>query len=230
MQRIVEREWLDELAASDPRAIRSRRDLRRINAWMGNARILTRALRDSFQTRAPQEVVELGAGDGEFMLSVARRLMPQWKKVNVTLLDRQDCFNEATARFEESGWGARTVMADAFEWLEKPAVRLPEVTVANLFLHHFSEAQLIGLFRAAAKTTAVLVAVEPRRSALSLAFSRMLWVLGCNAITRHDAVVSVRAGFHGNELSALWPGNDRWQLVERPAGLFSHLFIARRKC
>jgi hypothetical protein len=229
MQRIVEREWLDELAASDPRAIRSRRDLRRINAWMGNARILTRALRDSFQTRVPQEVVELGAGDGEFMLSVARRLMPQWKRVNVTLLDRQDCFNGATARFEDSGWGARTIVADAFEWLEKPAVPLPEVAVANLFLHQFSDAQLAGMFRAAAKTTAVLIAVEPRRSALSLALSRMLWLIGCNAVTRYDAVVSVRAGFSGNELSALWPGDGRWQLVERPVGMFSHLFIAQRK-
>jgi hypothetical protein len=41
-------------------------------------------------------------------------------------------------------------------------------------------------------------------------------------------VLSVRAGFSGNELSALWPADGGWQLTERRAGHFSHLFIARR--
>jgi hypothetical protein len=40
-------------------------------------------------------------------------------------------------------------------------------------------------------------------------------------------VLSVRAGFSGRELSALWPKGD-WLLEERHAGLFSHLFTARR--
>ena len=55
---------------------------------------------------------------------------------------------------------------------------------------------------------------------------QVIWVLGCNEVTRHDAVVSVRAGFTGNELSAAWPPGD-WQLEERVAWPFTHLFIAR---
>jgi hypothetical protein len=39
----------------------------------------------------------------------------------------------------------------------------------------------------------------------------------------------VQAGFTGRELSALWPKSGQWELLERRAGLFSHLFIARRK-
>jgi hypothetical protein len=57
----------------------------------------------------------------------------------------------------------------------------------------------------------------------------MLWVVGCNDVTRHDAVVSVRAGFAGKELSPLWPEAPDWELAEHAAGSFSHLFIARRK-
>jgi hypothetical protein len=56
----------------------------------------------------------------------------------------------------------------------------------------------------------------------------LLWAIGCNAVTRHDATVSVRAGFSGNELSALWPADSGWQLTERRAGFFSHVFVARR--
>jgi hypothetical protein len=64
---------------------------------------------------------------------------------------------------------------------------------------------------------------DPRRSARSLLFSRLLWVIGCNQVTRHDAVVSIRAGF---ELSRLWPADQSWTLQENPAGWFSHLFVA----
>jgi hypothetical protein len=47
-------------------------------------------------------------------------------------------------------------------------------------------------------------------------------------VTRHDATVSVRAGFSGDELSALWPDKKNWQLTEHRTGFFSHLFVARR--
>jgi hypothetical protein len=56
----------------------------------------------------------------------------------------------------------------------------------------------------------------------------MLGLIGANAVTRHDAAVSVRAGFQGGELSALWPADPRWRLRECRAGLFSHLFLAQR--
>jgi hypothetical protein len=97
-----------------------------------------------------------------------------------------------------------------------------------LFLHHFSEAQLAGLFREAARRAGVFVAVEPRRSRFVLVFSRWVWLIGCGPVTRHDAPVSVRAGFAQDELSQLWPADGNWVLDEGPAGLFSHLFVARR--
>lgn len=50
-----------------------------------------------------------------------------------------------------------------------------------------------------------------------------------NAVTRADAVLSVRAGFRGAELQALWPAaTARWSLAETRAGLFSHCFVASR--
>jgi hypothetical protein len=74
----------------------------------------------------------------------------------------------------------------------------------------------------------MFVAIEPRRAAWPLFCSRLLWAIGCGKVTRHDAVISVRAGFSGNELSDLWPDKNNWELTEQPAGAFSHLFIARK--
>ena len=83
--------------------------------------------------------------------------------------------------------------------------------------------------RLAAARTQLFVACEPRRSALALAGSRALVLLGVGAVTRHDSVASVKAGFTGRELSAEWPPSAQWTLDERASGPFAHLFVARRK-
>ena len=101
-----------------------------------------------------------------------------------------------------------------------------DAVLANLFLHHF-EKRLPELLAGAAQAAPLFVATEPRRDAFTLAASRMVGLVGANAVTRHDALASVRAGFAGRELTALWP-RDGWTTEERRAGPFSHLFSARR--
>lgn len=229
MHRVVEGEQLDELAPADPVALRSRRDLRRINAWMANARIMAGALRESFPG-PPRAIAELGAGDGTLMLRIARRLGGAWQNVKTTLVDRQDVFDRtAMMRLQELGWPVRLVVADAMDWLATRKLDPDAVVVANLFLHHFSNKSLVNLFENASIKARCLIAVEPRRSPLALCFARLLWLIGANAVTRHDAVLSVRAGFVGADLSSLWPADGGWQLEERQAGWCSHLFIARRR-
>ena len=79
------------LPGDDPRALRSRRDLRRLNAIMLHDRHHgAGASTTHVERRQPRTIIEIGAGDGTFMLSVARRLASRWPDVEVTLLDRQD--------------------------------------------------------------------------------------------------------------------------------------------
>ena len=41
--------------------------------------------------------------------------------------------------------------------------------------------------------------------------------------------VAGATGFAGQELSAVWPAHDDWDLLERRAGLFCHGFRAMRR-
>jgi hypothetical protein len=116
-------------------------------------------------------------------------------------------------------------VADVFDWPRVSAAT--EIVIANLFLHHFDDARLADLFRMIAGRTRLFVAIEPRRARWPRFCSRLLWLIGCSSVTRHDAAVSIRAGFLNTELSALWPAGGNWQLTEGPAGPFSHLFVAR---
>ena len=163
------------------------------------------------------------------MLELARQLAGRGQTAEVLLVDQFNIVSVETLQaFADVGWRATAVQADVFDWLAEPPAARSDLVIANLFLHHFLSGRLRELFRLAAERTNVFVACEPRRSAFALNAARLLGVIGCNAVTRHDAVVSVRAGFAAQELSALWPTSTEWQLVEQPAGLFSHCFIARR--
>ncbi len=246
MARRVDPEWLDELPAHDPRAQRSRRDLVRINALMGNAAIVASELKvgsgthsrgsdedagksmasEGNRTRPHFQLAEIGAGDGGFLLRVARALDAQG--VDAVLVDRKGIVTDATrAQFAARGWRAREVESDVFEWLR--ATPPVDAIVANLFLHHFDTARLAEILALAATRARMFVACEPRRSAFALNGARLLGLVGCNDVSRHDAVVSVRAGFRGDEISTLWPGGNAWSVQEGARGLFSHVFVASRK-
>jgi Methyltransferase domain len=221
VKRLIQPEFLDTMPPDDPRALRSRRDLRRVNSWMGNVEIMVKALKENFPV-APKQVAEFGAGDGNFLLQVARKL--NWQNVSATLLDRQKNVSaETLAAFSKLGWRAQAVVADVFDW---PQTEM-EIVVANLFIHHFEDAKLKELFCAIAAQAKLFIAVEPYRFHFPFPCAQMLRLIGCSKITRHDAEASIAAGFVGEEISALWPDTQNWQLTERRAGLFSHLFVAR---
>jgi hypothetical protein len=226
MRRHIQAELLDELSADDPRAMQSRRDLQKVNTFMGHTRTVMRAVRAA--KTPPRLVVELGTGDGTFLLRIARRLKAE-RGVRALLVDRLPSVSAATRQgFKAAGWDVEICEADVFEWLCRPHAETADVMVANLFLHHFREGELAHLLNLAAQQTERFVACEPRRSRTALAGASMLWLIGCNDVTVHDADVSVRAGFRDRELAALWPPDAGWHVTERRAGLFSHAFVAER--
>ena len=220
--RTLEPELLDLLAADDPQARASRRDLLRINFVMRQQTIMTGLLRP---LAAPRRLADLGSGDGRFLLGVARRMAAHWPGVTALLVDRQDIVSPQTrAGFAALGWKCECVTASIFEAMPRLDA---EIITANLFLHHLEEVALARLLTLAAEKARGFIACEPRRSQSALLASRMVFALASNHVTRHDAVASVRAGFDGRELGRLWPG-EGWRLREGLALPFTHFFSAQR--
>ena len=226
MKRIVQPELLDELPQTDPRAIQSRRDLRRVNFLMGNAGIVERLLLKIFPGNPPKRMVELGAGDATFMLRLASRLAKRWKNVEIIFVDQQKLVSPKTEQaIHQLGWRTEIISADVFHWL--PICEPSDCIITNLLLHHFASEKLSRLLRESAAKTETFIACEPHRSAWGIFGTKFLWAIGCNDVTRHDAPASVRAGFRDLEISQFWPRSENWELEEVRAGLFSHVFAAR---
>ncbi|MEJ0092763.1 MAG: methyltransferase domain-containing protein [Methylocella sp.] len=226
--RRIEAELLDSLPAADPRAIRSRRDLALINKLMFQAPIMAGFLRAQMPVRRAR-ILEIGCGDGSFMLSVARRLRQNAGDVDIILLDQADLVTAArVAAFAALGWRVETVTADVCAFVDKPGIGGFDIISANLFLHHFPDLSLQALFKSLRRLAPVVVAAEPRRTRIAVWATGLLRAIGANAVSRHDAAASVRAGFFGRELSRLWPQECADQIEERGIGPFTHVFCVTR--
>jgi 2-polyprenyl-3-methyl-5-hydroxy-6-metoxy-1,4-benzoquinol methylase len=184
---------------------------------MGNAGFIERFVKEFADGRGNVRIAEIGAGDGNVGLRVTRAAAGG----ELILVDRNPAVKTGV-----NGWQVRVEQADVFEWLERsPQV---DVIIANLFLHHFEHDHLRDLLEGCSRCCDCFVAAEPRRNAFAHWFAGRVGLIGCNEITRHDAVISVRAGFSGRELSALWPEDKTWMIHERRKRLFTHFFSAVR--
>lgn len=214
MERVVEPEILDELPPDDPAAIQSRRELRLINALMGNHRWIRRQVRDCI--RPGWRVLELGGGDG----CLGRQLVDDGvcaagSLTGVDLAPRPAIWPGAAA------WHRANVLAGG-------GMPEAEIVVANLFLHHFSDIQLGELGALLPASATALIVSEPERRSLHLWQGRLLSVIACfGPVTRHDMPVSIRAGFVEGELERCL-GLDSWSVSTCRTFLGARRLLARR--
>ena len=211
-QRLLTAEILDTMDPSDPRAIRSRWELRWINAFLGNERRILRELRRQGETVT--SIVELGAGQG----FLCEKLFGTFHGSRVIGLDLAPRPPHLPGNID---W----VRGDFLETL--PGIT-GETCIGSLILHHFSDMDLgrlgglLGRFH-------TLVFCEPLRRPLPMFLSRMALPF-TGEVTRHDMPASIRAGFRKGELPLLL-GLDpsRWEIRESESSRGTVTLSANRR-
>lgn len=211
MQRIVVPEILDHLDPAHPDAVRGRRDLALVDAWMGNSRWIVGRLAPP---SAGGLIAELGAGGGALLKAIHARL-PDRKLIGLDLAPRPAALPD----------GIQWVRGDLFETL--PPIR-PATCIGSLVLHHFPGAVLRELGRLLSDCS-LLVFCEPHRSRIPLAMATLALPLAGRA-TRHDMPASIRAGFQKGELAAsLGLDTGRWKITESTTIRGALRFVAERR-
>ena len=231
LPRRVEPELLDGLAADDPRARRSRADLRRIHRAMATLPIVQRAMDRGTAKIRPRTLARargrrrlpdaaLGEAAGSTVAGGSRHVAGPARSGRAR--------RRWTACAKSAGCPASRRWMCSTGW-HGPTTRSGMSSSPTCSSTTFRRASSCGCWRESRRARRVFLCCEPRRSALPLAGSHLIGLLGAGPVTRQDAVSSVHAGFRARELSDLWPSPQDWVLDEYPAGLFSHCFLAVRK-
>lgn len=188
-ERIVEPEILER---ADPEDVREcLRDLARLNRYFGGHRIL-RSILDEFVTHQESfSLLDVGAASGDNGAAI-RRSFP---RAQVVSLD----------------WQFRHLERTAFPKLAGDAFHLPfreasfDFVFSSLFLHHFSNDQIVELLAGFARVARrAVLAIDLDRGPFAFRFlPATQWLFGWNRIFVHDGKISVQAAFKNRELLQL---------------------------
>jgi hypothetical protein len=187
--RVLLPEILDTLSEEEARA--SLADLTRINRHWGGRGSLRKLLADTVSHDEAFSLLDVGAASGD-MGDCVREWYPN---ARVTSLDRN-----ATQLAKASG---DRVVGDAFRL--PVADRAFDFVFCSLFLHHFTDEQVVELLRGFGRAArrAVLVIDLERHPVAYYFLPWTKWALGWDPVTVYDGAISVEAAFHADELERL---------------------------
>lgn len=215
--RVVLPERLDDLPVDDPGAVANRRELRLFNAFLGTHAWFRRAVLP--QLTDGDRVLEIGAGEGRLVAHLeARTRNGEAAQVSWAALDAKPAFNGHSS--------IDFVVEDLLHYDGFPGT---PVVFGNMILHQFENESLSRLGRHWRDHARLLVFQEPARSRLHHALCALA-TLPMSDVSRHDAGVSIRAGFRGTELpDALGLCRSEWNLQIRTTVRGAYRLTALRK-
>lgn len=205
-QRVINPELLDHAPPDEARLVLA--DLVRMNHDFGGHSVMRKVLAKVVETNERFTLLDVGAASGD-SARVIQRLYPF---ASVTSLD-YSFVNLSAAPSPK-------VIGDAFQLPFSPASF--DFIICSLFLHHFPNEQVVRLLNSfySVARKALLVCDLERRLFPYCFLPVISLVLGCQRITLHDGLASVRASFRPVELLELSRmagiGNARVE-VHRPA-------------
>jgi Methyltransferase domain len=172
-------------------ALGNLQDLVRVNKYFGGHATLRRMVGEFVRPDDPFSLLDIGAASGD-MGAALRQAFP---RATVTSLDRKpDHLRDA---------GAPKLVGDAF--------RLPfaegsfDFVFSSLFLHHFSDEEVVRLLASFGCTARrAVLAIDLERGPLAYHFMPATrWLFGWHDISMHDGPASVQAAFKRDELATL---------------------------
>jgi hypothetical protein len=209
-QRVILPEQLDRASPQEASPVLA--DLVRVNRYFGGHRILRKIVGELAQPGEKFSLLDVGAASGD----VGAALRSVYPGATVVSLDRQ--------MFHLDGAAHPKIAADAFQLPFAPASF--DFVFSSLFLHHFSDDQIVELL-SSFKTIArrAVLAIDLERGPLAFRFlPATRWLFGWHRMFVDDGLISVQAAFKRDELLALArrAGLDRARTsTHRPWGRLS---------
>lgn len=203
-RRKLEGELMDDPALGAPAHREALRGLRHINAISRTAASLWPSLAHILSTRRDANVslLDVACGGGDVTLALSQRARRRGFALEVGGCDVSDtALQHAASSAKQAGEPVTFFHADV---LTDPLPQRYTIIVSTLFLHHLSDAQIVGLLRKLAQHTDHLLISDLVRGRLGYALA---WIgtrlLSRSRIVHEDGLRSVRAALTMPEARAL---------------------------
>ena len=225
--RSTQKELIDDLHCDGEELRQTLRELKTINKLLGGNHVTTDGIQKLLETSTQQEITiaDIGCGGGDMI-----RVMYDWsqrKKINARFIGidaNPNTISMAKKNLQNlSNIAFETADVLDMEFQEKQV----DVITCTLFTHHFTDGELVQMFRSFRKKTRIgLVVNDLHRHPLAYYSIKILTRLFSKSrLVINDAPISVQRGFRRRELEEIlrkagwdnfsisWYWAFRWQVV-----------------
>ncbi len=209
---------MDDLSYKGQDLIVTLRELDIINKWLGGDQISMSAIRTLNKRYEINSIADLGCGSGNFL----HLLKKKYPKIACTGVDANPAIIDfAKEIYPDVEFMATDIRAKGF------SNQKFDVIHCCLFLHHFTNEELVDLFRSFGKQARLGIIVNDlhRHFFAYYAIKFLTGIFSRSRLVRHDAKLSVLRGFKRRELIDIlhtagiekyqlkWKWAFRWQLI-----------------
>ena len=198
------RELLDAATLDDAALRRNLRDIRRINALLGWTRFAVRALGHDIRAHHPQgfSLIDVAAGSADIPLALARWAARAGIAARIVATDLAPQIvriaTEQTAQMP-------SISVQQMDALAPPYLSGSfDIALCTLALHHFDPPLAVAILRNLGQLGRRVFVFDIERHPLAyLSVIPLTRLIPMDAMTRHDAPVSVRRAYDQHELREL---------------------------
>jgi 2-polyprenyl-3-methyl-5-hydroxy-6-metoxy-1,4-benzoquinol methylase len=226
-QRARGEEYLDNPNVHGEDLEQNLKELRFINHTLGGNQVTLQALRKVLASKNQPKwfIADLGCGGGDILLLIAKEMRKQRKSFSLAGID----MNEYTLRYamlntfdyEEIRYCLADILSEEFD------ASSFDIVNATLFCHHFSEEELIHLFKKLRQQVHVAVILNDlhRHSLAYYSIKFLTRLFSKSYMVKHDAPLSVLRGFSKSEIQNIalnagfskieirWCWAFRWKVI-----------------
>lgn len=220
-----ELEIMDDLDISGPVIAQTLKELNTINRRLGGNRISLHAFKQLTHSTTELDLADLGCGGGDIMMDMAQWSRKVLKRAKFIGVDANphivEYARENTRKFQEITYQAINIFSDEFKRQDFDVIH------CCLFLHHFTNDELVTLFKQFKQQARLGVIVNDlHRHPLAYWSIKLLTsIFSRSTMVRNDASVSVARGFKKEELMEIlkaagiekfdlrWRWAFRWKLI-----------------
>ncbi|MHC2993299.1 SAM-dependent methyltransferase [Pontibacter sp. HJ8] len=230
-QRSYEPELMDDLTLSGEELRRNLEELEVINHWLGGYKVVLDALEGLLEkyTGPPLHIADIGCGGGDTLRSIAKWARRKKMNLRLTGIDANDFMvqyaRQRCGGFPEISIAQHDVFSDNFQ------KQSYDIVVCSLFCHHFTNEQLVAMFRQLHRQAGMAVIINDlhRHWFAYYSIKYITAAFSGSRLVKNDAPLSVRRAFRREELQLLlqqagvanyslrWMWAFRWQLLLKKA-------------